>query len=191
MLEEFLSRHRAAILSDWFEHIVTSYPPETARFLREQQDPFANPVGAGLRDGLGPLFDSLVASREDGADEEHESSLDRIVRVRAVQDHTPSSAVAFIFELKELIRSRVEASGESLGDELLALETKIDRLALEAFDLYAKCREQIFDIRVKEIRNLSMKQMERLNEWRATRDSSAEADVGDSREEGGQTSWAP
>jgi hypothetical protein len=37
-------------------------------------------------------------------------------------------------------------------EELSALETRIDRLALLAFDCYMKCREKIYEIRLGELR---------------------------------------
>jgi hypothetical protein len=166
MLRDSLSRHRAAIVDEWFEQVVAEYPEETARFLRTQQDPFANPVGAGLRDSLGPIFDELLSS----VDEERVMPLlDRIIRVRSVQDFKPSQAVGFLLGLKLIIRKRADETGSDCGRELAEIEERIDRLVLAAFDVYTGCREQLCEIRVKEIRNRSLKNMERLNEWRARR----------------------
>jgi hypothetical protein len=53
---------------------------------------------------------------------------------------------------------------------LAALDDRIDGVLLAALDVYSRCREEIFDIRVKDVRNRSLKMMERLNEWRARRD---------------------
>jgi hypothetical protein len=173
MLGEFLSRRRAVLVSEWFDRVVDGYPDETARFLRSQADPFANPVGAGLRDELGSLVDGLIA----GTDEQLlVPALDRILRVRAVQDMSPSVALGFLFELKELVRLSLGAEGLDCAVELTAFEDRIDRLVLTALDVYARCREQVFEIRVREIRNRSMKMMERLNEWRARRDGFGEVE---------------
>lgn len=173
MLEEFLSQHRAALLSDWFDRVVDGYPAETARFLRSKPDPFANPVGIGLRDELAPLIDGLLA----GADERQLAPpLDRILRVRAIQDMPPSAALGFLFDLKELVRDRLAAEGPDFAAELTVFERRIDRLVLTALDVYSQCREQVYEIRVREIRNRSMKMMERLNQWRARRDGFGEVD---------------
>ena len=51
---------RTKMLARWFDRIVDGYPAETARFLRDQSDPFANPVGAALRDELAPIFDAIL-----------------------------------------------------------------------------------------------------------------------------------
>jgi hypothetical protein len=154
---------RAKVLSRWFDSIVENYPAETARFLRDQQDPFANPVGAGLRDELAPLLDGVVEGCEPKS---LTSSLDRIIRVRALQDMSPSEAVSFVSDLKPILRSVLDGAST---DELCRLENRVDRLLLVAFDVFSGCREQVFEIRINEIRNRSLKVMERLNEWREQR----------------------
>jgi hypothetical protein len=167
MLDEYLSEKRDAIVTEWYERITSQYPPETAKFLREQADPFANPVGAGLRDELGPLYDAVVVGNDVARIDQ---ALDRIIRVRAVQAFEPSQALAFLVELKRVIRGRVVSDGLECAAELAALDDRIDGLLLAAVDVYSRCREEIFEIRVKDVRNRSLKMMERLNEWRARRD---------------------
>ena len=166
-MDEYLSESRDELVTEWHESILSQYPRETARFLRQQADPFANPVGTALREELGPRYDAVVAGT--GGDR-IDRALDRIVRVRAVQDFRPSAALAFVIELKRVIRQRVASAGLECADELAALEERIDGMLLAAFDVYSRCREEIFDIRVKDVRNRSLKMMERLNEWRARRD---------------------
>ena len=94
-----------------------------------------------------------------------------MVRVRAVQEFTPSEALAFLFELKSVIRGVVgEADGVALGQEELGeIDGRVDQLALLAMDIYIECRERIFEIRVNEIRNSSIKVLERMQEWRVAR----------------------
>jgi hypothetical protein len=167
MLETYLSKERDGIISEWFECIVTQYAPETAKFLRQQRDQFANPVGAGLRDELGPLFDGLVA---DADPDQSRESLDRIIRVRAVQDFEPSEALGFLLEIKRIVRDRVGAGNLEVEKELAAFDRRVDRLLLAAVNVFSTCREQVYEIRVKQIRKLSLERMERLNEWRANRE---------------------
>lgn len=174
MLDDYLAENRDELVAEWYERVTAQYAPETARFLRQQADPFANPVGTALREELGPLYDAVVA--RDNCDRV-DQSLDRIIRVRAVQDFKPSEAIAFLIDLKHLIRERIVSGGLECGSELTALESRLDDVLLAAVDVYSRCREQVFDIRVKEIRNRSLKMMERLNEWRARRDEAGGADV--------------
>jgi hypothetical protein len=159
-----LSRNeRDQLLARWFDRIVDHYPAETARFLREQADPFANPVGASLREELGPILDGILDGRDPRGSEE---TLDRIVRVRALQEMAPSEAVAFVLELKEIFG---DVAADETSEARRLFEARVDQLVLVAFDVYSRCREQVFEIRVREIRNRSLKVMERLNAWREQR----------------------
>jgi hypothetical protein len=187
MLEDLVSQHRDEILGDWFETIVAGYPPETAKFLREKKDPFGNPVGTALRDELGALLDAALGT----VDERCEAALDRVIRVRAVQDFAPSAAVAFLLELKVLLRRRLAGEGLAPGPELEDLDRRVDRLVLAAFDVYNSCREQMHEIRVSSIRKLSLDRIEQLNEWRAGRDAESASDAENSQDEGRRREWVP
>jgi hypothetical protein len=159
-----VAEHRDEILEQWIDRVMDSYPEETAKFLRSKADPFANPVGAGLREGLAELLDGVI----DGVDpEEMAPALDRVIRVRAVQELSPSQAVGFVFELKHLLREVAGAPEGENGQH--PFEASIDRLALCAFDVYANCREEMWTIRAREIRNQSVGIMERVAAWKERR----------------------
>jgi hypothetical protein len=154
---------RTEIVKRWFGVTVDRYPPETAKFLRDQSDPFANPVGAALREELEPILDALLDEQDL---ESVEPSLDRIIRVRALQDMSPADAVSFVLVLKEVFPEVVGSSTQAVKDEF---DRRVDGLLLSAFNVFSRCREQVYDIRVKEIRNRSLNVMERLNSWREQR----------------------
>ena len=162
---------RAEIVARWLDHVVDGYPAETAKFLREQGDPFANPVGAALREELAPVFDAIRDGRDPA---EVEPALDRIVRVRALQEMSPSMAVGFVLELKEIFD---EVAIGATNEAKRIFDSRVDRMLLTAFDVYNRCRQQVYDIRVKEIRNRSLKVMERLNSWREERAGSPSSDA--------------
>jgi hypothetical protein len=167
VLDELVSKHRAAIVSEWFEQIVGAYSDETAKFLRDTKEPFGNPVGAALREELGSLLDGALGRTPEP---EVRSSLDRIIRIRAVQDFSPSAAVGFVFELKPILHRVAETAEVASPDLGPLIDRSVDRLILMAFDVYTTCREQVAEIRIRSIRDLSAKQIERLNEWRRRRD---------------------
>lgn len=151
-LEKILIESRAAILQEWFNHVVETYPDETARFLKSQKDPFANPVGRAVRNGVEDLFDELLR----GLNREHAGAcLDPMIRIRAIQNFTPSEAIGFIFSLKPVIRKIIgrKIAERNLSQEVHAFESKIDDLGLIAFDIYMKCREKIYEIKANEFRN--------------------------------------
>ncbi|MCP4111527.1 MAG: hypothetical protein GY749_39380 [Desulfobacteraceae bacterium] len=156
-LKEFLNKRKNAIIKKWFDMVVDTYPADTSRFLKSQKDPFSNPVGATTMNGLEALFDELLNSMN------HEkiiSSLDPIIRIRAVQDFSPSKAAGFTFFLKTIIRENINKENHNY-DELLSLESNIDEIGLIGFDIYMKCREKIFDIRANEHRNRFFSAFER------------------------------
>ena len=82
-------------------------------------------------------------------------ALDPIIRIRAVQAFSQYQAKAFILQLKKVIREALdkEIGEHQLSDDLLVLESKIDDLALIAFDVYMGCREKLYSISAKEARN--------------------------------------
>jgi hypothetical protein len=171
MLDRDIAEHRDKILERWIDDIIEGYPEETAKFLRSKTDRFANPVGAGIRDGLGELLDGIVR----GVDpEELSSALDRVIRVRAVQEFSPSAAVGFVFELKDVVRDVTGDLGAEAVTALDALDRRIESLGLCAFDVYMSCREQMWSIRAQEIRNQSVGIMERVAEWRERREEDSE-----------------
>src|SRR5512139_3411501 len=147
-LEEALKEKRAAVLGRWLQAVLDTYPPDTARFLSGMADQFGNPVGHTLRTGLPRLYDALAAGLSAA---ELAAAVDGIVRIRAVQEFTPSAAVGFVHELRGILRE--ELAGAGLADaERAALDAGVDRMALAAFDVYMQCREKLFEIRVRELR---------------------------------------
>ena len=131
-----------AIAERWSERTLASYPAEMLSFLSGDQDPFRNPVGHTLRKNLAALVHELLGKMDKNRIAD---SLDALVRMRAVQNFSPADAVRFIFELRAVIRDVSGAVEESL-------QNRIDELALMAFDQYSACREQIFELRKKELR---------------------------------------
>ena len=53
-------------------------------------------------------------------------------------------------------------------DELLAFESKIDELALTAFNRYVECREKVFELKANEVKNRYSGLVRRLNREHGT-----------------------
>jgi len=159
-LNNLLAQRKTAIIKNWFTLAVETYPPDTASFLKRQKDPFANPVGRTISRGLEALFNELLKEMDY---ETITSFLDPIIRIRAIQNFSPSQAVSFIFSLKKAVRenTKKEVPKEQLFNELLLFESKIDQLALIAFNLYMQCREKIYDLKANEMRNSTYKAFKR------------------------------
>lgn len=151
-VEGLLTQKRSTIVKKWFNVVIETYPPETALFLKSQKDRFSNPVGSVILQGIEDLFGEILQ----GIDSEKlPIYLDNIIRIRAVQDFTPSQAISFIFLLKNVIREELEKEirENGLSDKLLALESRIDDLALLSFDIFVQCREKIYELKAMELNN--------------------------------------
>lgn len=155
----------ASILVKWSQLILDTYPADTANFLQHERDRFINPVGYIISQEIKVIYDELLH----GMDlEKLTASLNEIIRIRSVQDFTPSQATGFIFMLKQAVweelASEIAANPTSKG--LLGFESRIDRLALLAFDIYMKCREKVHEIRVNEVaaqREMALRILDRTN----------------------------
>ncbi len=131
--EELLAKNKTAVIDKWFGVVVDSYPADTARFIKSQKDPFANPVGATTLKGLTGLMDELLGEMNHDT---INSFLDPIIRIRAVQGFTPSQATSFVFSLKKIIRDSVinkKPDDRQIITELSQFEQKIDLARINSF----------------------------------------------------------
>ena len=100
-LATLLEQNRETILGRWFDLIAGTYPEVTSAFLAKQKDQFRNPVGHAISQSIGPIYDQVLSAMDT---DELLRALDGVIRIRSVQDFTPSEAVVFIFQLKTAIR---------------------------------------------------------------------------------------
>lgn len=162
-LKNLLSERKAAVLKRWFNFVLETYPAETANFLKKKNDRFADPVGSTILKGLESLFEHFL----DGAESDTAPAfLDENIRIRAVQDFSPSQAVVFVFLLKKAIKEELnDKLGEpGLFEALSGLESEIDKLALLTFDIYMKCREKIYELKANEMKSWTFRQIQRANQ---------------------------
>lgn len=181
-ITELCNERRDALLPRWTELFFAAYPLTSPGFLRTQTDPFANPVGRIVRESLPVLYDA--AAGNDADPDAVNRALADLMRLRAVQDMSPSQAIGPIFLLKTLLREAVlpdvlrqgsddtKDSGRAAHlNEYLAAESRVDSLGLMALDLYAGDREKVFNLRVEEIKR-SQSQIVR---WAALRQNGADS----------------
>lgn len=159
-LAKIIAHKKAAIVKKWFDQTAKTYATDTAEFLKSKTDPFANPVGVSMISSFDGLLDQLI---HDMDPQRINSYLDPIIRIRAVQNFTPSQAVAFILSLKEVLRTSLTKELRDIRNvtEFSELESKIDRLSLMAFDIYMQCREKIYQLSANEMKNRTFKAFER------------------------------
>ncbi len=161
-LKDLLREKRAVILKRWFDLILETYPSETSSFLKKQKNQFSNPVGHTISEGIEGLFDGLL---EESGTDGISPFLDNIIRVRAIQEFTPSEAIGFIFLLKKVIRESLqrEIRDHRLYDELEGLDSRIDDLVRISFDIYMQCRERLYELKADEVRRMTFRLLQRAN----------------------------
>jgi len=130
--------------------IAAAHPAGTAPFAKGR-DEFHDPEGRTLSRETAALYDELLQDRMDSG--RVCASLDGIVRMRAVQEFSPGQATGFLFLLKEAIAEELAGEMEQgrLFRQWLEFEARVDRVVSLAFDVYSQCREQVCQLRVKEI----------------------------------------
>jgi hypothetical protein len=172
MMRDLIKKNKAAILERWFDLILKTYPANTAATMRKDKNQFTNPVASTLSREIEVLFKNLCEGTEK---ENCQSSLDSILKIRSVQDFSPSKAVEFIFLLKRAIGETLknEICKESVMDEWMKFQSQIDDLALQAFDIYMDCREKICEIRINQARTekeMAFRMMERVTSSKEKRE---------------------
>lgn len=149
-LQELLTQKRDYILGCWEDILLGEYQKETIRIFKKQKDQFANPVGHKIRIGLAELYDVVC----DESDDEVETlNLNELLKVRAVQPISASTAVTFVFDLKKLVEDQCKKEGmDSLYKEFLAFCARVDAAALALFDIFSNCRQKVYQIRMNEFK---------------------------------------
>jgi len=140
-----LASRRDVLLAGWLTRTLELYPSTSRDFLTREKDPFRNPAGNTLRQGLAGLLDGLLGAR---GLPNLVSQLEPIVRLLAVQDIAPSRALSFLLPIKDLVRQEALCLGERAIQEAQLLDAEVDQLVLAGFDLYMKFREEICQIEV-------------------------------------------
>ncbi len=132
-----LKDKKEEILGLWQDKIFETYPvkpsiPEIVGYVEECTE---------------KIFDKIIDVYNGGSFEGVEEAVDDLMRYLAVDAKlTPGQSVGYILFLKELILKKFSPSFE----EFLKIDNIIDRLACMAFDMYSKCREHIYELRLEQ-----------------------------------------
>jgi len=155
MLNDIVAKKKSVIVKNWIQLIFETYSSETSKFLNVENNQFSNPVGFITSEAVNNLFDVLINDVNPG---NVKPVLLDLIKIRAVQDFTPSQAAGFVLLIKKVVRDELkdDLNQIKIYDELLEFESNVDKAALIAFDLYQECREKVYQIHVKEIKTNSL-----------------------------------
>lgn len=133
--------------------MLETYHPDAASFFGKVKDRFANPVGRAFFSSTQGLLD-LILDNDDMDPKRVCACLDEIIKIRAVQDFSPSQAVGFVFLLKQAVLDTLEEQIKEVDvlHQFIKFETQVDQASLFAFDIYVSCRERVYQLRVNEVK---------------------------------------
>ena len=131
--QKIFREQRAVIVEGWINAVYSTYPLQTTGFLRTKNDPFTNPVGDMTKEAAGLIYD--VIAGEHVTPQKIKHALDRFVRLRAVQQYTPSQGLGVFFLMKPLLREHILPLCQEKEDlaEYLDAESRLDSVTLLAF----------------------------------------------------------
>lgn len=155
IIESKLTNHllirKEIILDKWIKSILDGYQSEGAKFFSKNENPFQNPVGTNIKKETELMLSEILGEMDKDV---LGASLEKIIKIRSIQDFSASEAVSFIFILKSIIAD--ELNSEEYKDitivDVLNIYTRIDRVLLMAFDIYMHNRERISQIKINEIK---------------------------------------
>jgi len=155
ILKDIIAKKKSVIVKNWIQLIFETYSSGTSKFLNVENNQFNNPVGFTTTEAVYNLFEVLINDVNPG---NVKPLLLDLIKIRAVQDFTPSQAAGFVLLIKKVVRDviRNDLSDIKIYDELSEFESNVDKAALIAFDLYQECREKVYQIHLKEIRTNSL-----------------------------------
>lgn len=158
---EIFRTHKKEAVDRWVEAVFSTYPLETTGFLRTKNDPFTNPVAHMTRQAASALYDALAGEEID--QDVVRASVERFIKLRAVQKFSPGVSMAVLYLLKPILRDSLLPEMRKAGylDEYLDAESRLDTLALLAFDIYSQARDTVAESRIREIKN----QYAQLAKW--------------------------
>ena len=150
-LEKILKEKRSSILEKWGDKVLNTYSDEAFKIFKNEKNQFANPIGHRVSVGLAALYDAILDSE---IETEIPLLFEDFVLVRAVQVFTPSQAIYFIFQLKEIVREECEKAGlTDFYKDLLTFYDSIDAVTLLVFDLYMASRDRLYQVRIDELKS--------------------------------------
>lgn len=161
-LFEYLDSNKRNVLEKWYNSVIDTYPIDASRLFLGIKDKFANPVGHSFEKELPVIYDNILNA---GNPSDINTSLEELIRLRAVQNFSPGQAVGFLFLLKNTVRELI-ADEEDLEvnlNDILTFESSIDITVSYCFDIYMKMKEKLFEIKGNESRATFGKMVDRLN----------------------------
>jgi hypothetical protein len=157
-LNNLLLQKKDAILRKWLCMIYEPFGAGVSTPRADGGDRFTDPVKYTISRNAAFILNSLIQGDDPEASGVY---LERIIKIRAVQDLTQQQAVGFMSSLKSVIRSQIIDGplNPEPAEEVSELDKRIDRLGHIADEIYIEKKRQI--------RELAIKHTKKDNDFRA------------------------
>ncbi len=156
-LKQRLTEKKSIILRAWHDAVLAMPAGKTPDLLEKQNALKTGPAGRSLAQEIEGLFDALL---QGVVPDEVSRSLDSMIATMAADDFKASEAVAFILEVKKVVRKELGNEIQNdprLQEELAVWDSVVDDLALFAFDIYARSRESVLELKADEAKKETLK----------------------------------
>lgn len=160
MIYDILRQRREIILKEWQKSTLDFYTTGAFKSAKKSVDRFGNPIVYTVSTALEAILNELIEGIHTAKSDE---ALEDVVKIRSLQSEKPSQALDFLFCLKKIINDELNRSGAEKNNfaEIEKHNSALDNLILEAFDIFMRCREKIYEIKSNEIKRRSYKLWER------------------------------
>jgi len=151
-LSEKIRGDRTKILKQLIREVLETYPDQARPLIAVGSDRFANPLGATLSEGVEEIFEAITG---DKTLEEIEQPLERMFKLKAVQEGKTNQALDFLFSLKSIIRNTcdVEGGNSAVLKEWFEIEERIDQIVMQGLQVFITSREKLLELQVAELKH--------------------------------------
>ena len=151
-----IARRQAAIAEGWLGLVGKTHLANWSGMPSRSRDDFADPAFCLMR----KCIEAMVEALDSGVVQEKLApSMEGFLKLLALQEFSPSQAIQFVFAVRPLLRR--ELSLEPNSPESLALDDRVDDIALIAMDIYSRCREKVYEARYNQLKKLHYVMVER------------------------------
>lgn len=157
---DFIKTNRSDLCDLWFKWMLQNYPEPSLKFLSKKDEPFTNPIGYNIYQGINKILDLIINSSIDT--QEFEIELESILKIRSLQGLNHWDTINFF----ELLWNEYS---KNLDDKIKPNEVFDDfefyiKLISKSLSKYIEIKEVVAEIQKNEIRNRYGRILDRLNE---------------------------
>jgi len=158
----YLKENSSEMIAKWQKAIIDTYPKDAGRFLSINKSQFGNPIGFSLQNDLPKIYNELIGDMNTDI---LNSSIEAIIKIRAVQDFTPTEASGFINLLKIIIISETKAmmTDKAFADSYFDFDNRITQIIGIAFEKYLEMKLKLSEIQIREVKSRNERMMERIS----------------------------